>query len=241
MAPYLFMAYSEEASALGDAAAPTAEMINGAFRDVNDPPFLRFVGPGPRITRVSQVLLGTVTRVAQPIKVDDPALDEESARQIVARRLYEKLEALQVLRSWRQVQVTPYNERVSGPLAFWESGQATRSATINESPTVISTAPSENPVGPNDPALRPPSIGEDIEEWARRVGRGASSLMPILYLGGGLLALVYLGPVVFKTIGFGADALTALPATASRDRPAARTSPPPVPRPKRPSRPGRSS
>lgn len=222
MAGYLFMVEAEETSILDAVTAPTYEEIAGAFRDANDPPAIQFIGPGPRVTRVWNLLRGTITRAAQPVKIDDPSLSEDEARQIVAQRLLARLEAIQLGRSWNTPQVAPYVPAISGPLAFWQGGDAIRSTTMNDAPSVFSTTPSENPVGPNNPALRPLSIGEDLAEYARRVGAAASGLMPVLYLAAGLLAMVYVAPAAFRLTGavvdVGADA-------TPRKRKAARRNP----------------
>lgn len=196
MGRFTFLVSGEELSQL-DATSPAAERINSAMRDAEAPPQFTWVGPEPRITRTWDPLAGTRTRVAQPAKVDDPSLDEQSAREVIQNRVYEHLEGIQAFRTWR-VYVTPYNPAVSGPLSFWQSGQAAVTPTAHDPPSAVSTAPLDNPVGPTTPQTRPQTASESLEDFLNRVGRGVGNFPwgKVALAGGALLGLVYLGPAI---------------------------------------------
>ena len=203
MSGYLFLVSAQNTAISGDAGAPDTDFIYSAFSSTNDLPVIRFVGPAPRITRTWYLVRGTITRAVQPVKVDDPSLSEDEAKQIVAHRLLANLtdnagSVGRFVSGWNTPEVVPYNQAISGPISAWISGAASRSQTVNDPPSALSTGPADNPYGPNDPGLRPQSPGESLEDYTRHVGNAAKQLMPVLYLAAGALALAYVAPFLLS-------------------------------------------
>lgn len=163
------MVFAEEASVIG-AFAPVYASIVTAWNAAAAPPAMRWVGDSPRVTRVYDVLLGTRTRVAQPIKVDDPSLSEDEAAQIIAQHVHSQLAALSLVPgAWHPTRVIMYNPAINGPMSFWQSGDAARTRTFDTPPGPTNALDTpENPVGPNDQRLRPMTPGESLDDFLRR-------------------------------------------------------------------------
>lgn len=139
--------------------APAANVIARAFRAAApETSSFGWSGTAPRITRTAEIALrGFKTRAAwigqwpkettnfrPPMAALVTAMRENVARELGAA----------AGGTWT-VTTSTFNEAVNGPLAWWRSGEASRTRTADTQPTITTQAwrdivgGGENPVGPN--------------------------------------------------------------------------------------------
>lgn len=148
-----------ETAVLSIFGVPRADAIAGAFRAAQpETSSFGWAGPAPRITRTAEVAMRTfktsaawigqwpkeTTNLRPPMAALVAALRESVARELGAA----------TGDTWT-VKASTFNEAVNGPLAWWRSGEASRTRTSNSQPNILTQAwanavgGSENPIGPN--------------------------------------------------------------------------------------------
>lgn len=164
---------------LANALAPTATAIERAFARAAAG-LGRFAGP-LRITRTSSLNAPSRT-VAAGLFLFDPQADPPDLRaplrgvdtpaDRLRAALARELDAISAPgASWAGVTVAPYLEARNGALAWWTSGEASRTST--REPLALGaglTAREDTPDGPTADDVRPPDLLPDA-------GRGAASAL----------------------------------------------------------------
>lgn len=172
--------------------APSAPDIEAAMQNALTGTTARWIGPRARITRRGGVTDNflhpltpeNVTSVAWAIDVPDNAQAQTVIAQI-RTNLDARLHALSS--DFAPVRITAFAVAVNGPVAWWQSGEASVTRTRDEFPALTTDA-NENPVGP-DAGTHPTTPGEILTGGA---GTGADFLTPLAWCVG-LGTLVYFG------------------------------------------------
>ena len=168
-------------------------VLNDAARAGGD-----WVGPAPRVTRTTHpgsATEGFQTTVAWPIDLRDDLLDER------LRQLREGVSyALSRVGTWYNLSITPYSEALNGPESFWTSGTAARTRTRDDFPTGLSRIdPDQNPIGPDDPAVRPRTVEERLGGAGESAGQAIGALTTLLVVGAIAYGVVVLAPMIAKS------------------------------------------
>jgi hypothetical protein len=188
--------------------APAGDSIVAALRAVQVPR-ARWVGPQPRITRRFD-LPYAVTFVTWLLDVDEVTF-APGLRANIAQQVAEQLRHTTPIYSetaggagngWSPVDVSPYAEAVNGPLAWWRSGEASRTHTALAFPSSTVTAAlagtNENPVGPTSPDTSPGTPTSDLARINKQLrdSLGLPSLGWIAGIAAVGLGLYYFGPAL---------------------------------------------
>lgn len=179
------LALAVESSVL-ERNAPTAEQIDAAFRAASVSQGLYseadywgdWVGPAPRITRRAVVGSAFRTYAAWLYEVSDDTPPERWT--VIQRLLLDNLrEELAKQSSDWSAQLRPYSATLNGSVRWWSTGQAARTATQNEFPTLTGRVDAnENPTGPTTPETHPTSTSELATRTASSLGGLATKLLP---------------------------------------------------------------
>lgn len=143
--------------------APAALSIEAALRAATAGTAAQWIGPRARITRRGGVTDNflhpftsqNVTSVAWLLQIPDGA----TAAALVTtlrQRLDARLQELST--DFAPVRMTAYATAINGPVAWWQSGEASITRTRDEFPALTTDA-NENPVGP-DAGTHPTTPGE---------------------------------------------------------------------------------
>lgn len=175
---FYFVLSSTESSIL-DVNRPSASAIQAALASVQIPA-AQWVGPRPRITRKSIMgaLYSWLTTVTNVMAFEGPYSEQGAidAARLAAQHVNAAL--ARISNDWSPVTVTAYREAINGPLSWWQSGQASVTRTQNDFLTGLGrTAPDENPIGPDSPMARPPTIGEQINAASDVLGHAAGTVV----------------------------------------------------------------
>lgn len=174
--------------------APTFEMLADIFNSVPKGPGVVWLGNATRVTRFVTGGTGIRSNITRAVRVayfpDLSRLDTQV--ELIRAGLEDALAGARGASfDFEPVQVLNLDVRFGRP-AFWTSGEASRSQTWQRFSLLTND---ENPYGPDDPRMRPTTMGE----WGAANLPGSSVLWPIALA---LLAgtLVYFGgPVVAAT------------------------------------------
>lgn len=179
-------------SSVTQPGAPTSQQVQAAL--VLPARAGRWLGPAPRVTRRNDIGEGRfLTTFAWPI--DIRAENEiEYNRAAIGSGLAEESP------DWSSVTITPYSDLLNGPESFWTSGDANRTRTRDDWSFVLDrTNPPENPVGPADPAVRNPTLGEHVGAGVGVLTDTAKGIALLaLVVGAIYLGVTYLPKVVRK-------------------------------------------
>jgi hypothetical protein len=140
----------------------------------------QWVGPKPRVTRTTApfTLRGFHTTFAWVLAVTAP-YTQAAADAAAAQDARAVDAALATLSSdWSQTSVAPYSPDVNGDLSGWLDGTASITTTQDTflTGTARLSAP-DNPVGPNNPAARPPTLGEQVVSGSQVVGAATGNVL----------------------------------------------------------------
>jgi hypothetical protein len=159
---------------------------------------LSLVGPTPRIVRSATIFpltAGDHTDVAELIEVDyadgtDPSV-VQAAAQTVADAMNQQLQASDS--SWSPGTITPWDQATNGSVQWWQCTDQTNCASVTNTRdhTVLSSAPNENPIGPNPIGVG--SIGSFFPS--------GSDVMPWVWIAGGAFAVYLFWPLLMGLRG----------------------------------------
>lgn len=196
MSLYIFSA--TESSSLSS-NAPTSQQIAAALRLPAQAG--RWIGPAPRVTRTNYV-----TDNPSPWKttfawlMEVPPNEVEYNRLLIQNNLSTIQNSSLLSPDWTPVSVVPYSEALNGSIAFWTSGDASRTRTRDDwSTTTDRLLPADNPVGPPDPAVRNPTPGETLGNGARAAGDSLVDLAKGVLVLGLAAGVVLIGVNAFAT------------------------------------------
>lgn len=177
--------------------APSYNDIATALLGTTLPGGVRWVGPGPRVTRKTDPLTlhANITQFSWPITVDAPTLatadsiahQTASVVQAALRgSLFSRVVDSTISSGWSTVTVAPFSLDVNGTLEWWQSGQAVQTQTRDAFfQGLARLQPDENPLGPDTPLVRPPTQGEALQNVTdSAVSSTVSTLWPIALLAG---------------------------------------------------------
>ena len=145
----------------------------------------KWLGGQSRITRRMPSLVANETHMANVWAIPDsvPEAERNAEFDVVGRMLSSLLHAQSS--DWSTESFT-YNPTYNGDANFWESGLAARTHYRDEWPEMAARfAASENPLGPDSPAVRAPTAGEVVGETGKKVGTAM-----LLVIGAALAGLV---------------------------------------------------
>lgn len=185
---------SAELATILEASAPSAADVAQAFQGGRPGAASSFgwVGPRPRVTREARAGDRFYTRVAWlgawPAEGYDADAPLSSSAEAVRASVESKLNA-SLGNGWT-VRALPYAPAVNGSLAWWQSGEASNTATRDQFPELAGRLDAvENATGPTGDGTHPSTAREIAEHAGEGAARAASA-------GGWWLALGALAALV---------------------------------------------
>ncbi len=188
--------------------APAFSNIQTALRSIRwADPGTHWLSSAPRVTRQTTTAIADrrVTNVADVLEVPDALVAERGRGAIVAliqNLVYGALRDISQS-DWspesadptpaQAVTVADYDYRLHGAPEWWQNGDNWRTQTRDKFPDELGITAQENPLGPDDPALRVPSILRRITGDEDSPGEGPGDYLKFLVWGAGALMLLYLG------------------------------------------------
>lgn len=218
--------------------APAFQNIQTALRGIRwADAGTHWLSSAPRVTRQTTTAIADrrVTNVADVLEVTDAAIAQRGGRAavvaLIQNAVYGALSGISDS-DWspesadptpaQAITVADYDYRLHGAPQWWENGDNWKTQTRDRFPDELGITQQENPIGPDDPALRVPSLLRRVTGDEDPPGEGPGSYLKFLVYGAGALMLLYFGIQVVGMIRAGQKTapLPSLPPPQRRANPA---------------------